>query len=72
MPFTSSEIETGRKLFTGDWQFVAAAGRGMTPPPGYFERIREICDRHEIVFIADEVVTGFGRTGKNFGIEPPQ
>ena len=48
---------------------VAAAGPGMTPPTGYFERIRAICDRHDILFIADEVVTGFGRTGKNFGIE---
>jgi adenosylmethionine-8-amino-7-oxononanoate aminotransferase len=48
---------------------VAAAGPAMTPPPGYFERIREICDEHDILFIADEVVTGFGRTGTNFGIE---
>ena len=48
---------------------VAAAGPGMTPPAGYFERIRAICDEHDILFIADEVVTGFGRTGRNFGIE---
>jgi adenosylmethionine-8-amino-7-oxononanoate aminotransferase len=48
---------------------VAAAGPGMTPPPGYFERIRAVCDEHDILFIADEVVTGFGRTGKNFGIQ---
>jgi adenosylmethionine-8-amino-7-oxononanoate aminotransferase len=48
---------------------VAAAGPGITPQPGYFQRIREICDRHEIVMICDEVVTGFGRTGRNFGIE---
>jgi adenosylmethionine-8-amino-7-oxononanoate aminotransferase len=48
---------------------VAAAGAGMTPPEGYFARIRDICDRHDILFIADEVVTGFGRTGTNFGIE---
>lgn len=38
-------------------------------PDGYFERIREICDEHNILFIADEVITGFGRTGKPFGIE---
>jgi adenosylmethionine-8-amino-7-oxononanoate aminotransferase len=48
---------------------VAAAGPGISPPPGYFERVREICDRHDILFIADEVVTGWGRTGKWFGIE---
>lgn len=48
---------------------VAAAGPGITPQPGYWQRIREICDRHDIVMIADEVVTGFGRTGRNFGIE---
>jgi adenosylmethionine-8-amino-7-oxononanoate aminotransferase len=48
---------------------VAAAGPGITPRPGYYERIREVCDRHDIVMIADEVVTGWGRTGRNFGIE---
>lgn len=48
---------------------VAAAGPGVTPPPGYFERIREICDRYDILFIADEVVTGLGRTGENFAID---
>lgn len=48
---------------------VAAAAPGLTPPPGYFERLREICDEHEILFISDEVVTGWGRTGKTFGIE---
>jgi adenosylmethionine-8-amino-7-oxononanoate aminotransferase len=48
---------------------VAAAGPGLTPPPGYYERIREICRANEILFISDEVVTGWGRTGKTFGIE---
>lgn len=48
---------------------VAAAGPAMTPAPGYFERVREICDRYDMLFIADEVVTGWGRTGKWFGIE---
>lgn len=47
----------------------AAAAPGLTPPPGYFERIREICDEFDVIFIADEVVTGMGRTGENFGIE---
>lgn len=48
---------------------VAAAGPGITPQPGYYERIREVCDCHDIVMICDEVVTGWGRTGRNFGIE---
>jgi adenosylmethionine-8-amino-7-oxononanoate aminotransferase len=49
---------------------VVGATMGAVPAtPGYFERIREICDRHGVVFIADEVMTGFGRTGRNFGIE---
>jgi adenosylmethionine-8-amino-7-oxononanoate aminotransferase len=48
---------------------VAAAGPALTPPPGYFERIREICDAHDILFISDEIVTGWGRTGRMFGIE---
>ena len=42
---------------------------GVAPPPDYFPMIREICDRHNILMIVDEVVTGFGRTGRNFGID---
>jgi adenosylmethionine-8-amino-7-oxononanoate aminotransferase len=41
----------------------------VDPPPDYFRVIREICDRYGILFIADEVITGFGRTGRNFGID---
>jgi adenosylmethionine-8-amino-7-oxononanoate aminotransferase len=49
---------------------VVGATLGAAPaPPGYFQRIREICDRYEVLFIADEVMTGFGRTGRRFGIE---
>ncbi|GAB17216.1 putative aminotransferase [Gordonia effusa NBRC 100432] len=40
----------------------------MVPPPGYLAGVREICDRHGIVFVADEVMAGFGRTGKWFAI----
>jgi adenosylmethionine-8-amino-7-oxononanoate aminotransferase len=39
------------------------------PQPGYFARIREICDRYGVLFICDEVLTGAGRTGRFFGIE---
>jgi adenosylmethionine-8-amino-7-oxononanoate aminotransferase len=40
------------------------------PEPGYFRRIREICDRHQVLFIADEVLVGAGRTGTWSAIEP--
>ncbi|WP_282783934.1 MULTISPECIES: aspartate aminotransferase family protein [unclassified Nocardia] len=41
----------------------------MVPPPGYVAGVRELCDRHGIVLIADEVMAGFGRTGKWFAIQ---
>jgi taurine--2-oxoglutarate transaminase len=41
----------------------------MPPPPGYLQGVRELCDRHGIVYIADEVMAGFGRTGKWFAFE---
>lgn len=44
---------------------VAAA----VPPPDYFKRIREICDRYDVLLILDEVITAFGRMGKYFAIE---
>lgn len=49
---------------------VVGATLGTVPAPeGYFKVIREICDKYGVLFIADEVMTGFGRTGRNFGIE---
>ncbi|CAM5489666.1 aminotransferase class III-fold pyridoxal phosphate-dependent enzyme [Streptomyces abikoensis] len=47
----------------------------MVPPPGYLPGVREICDRHGIVFVLDEVMAGFGRTGRwfaadHFGVVP--
>lgn len=41
----------------------------MTPPPGYLAGVRELCDRHGIVFILDEVMAGFGRTGAWFAAD---
>jgi adenosylmethionine-8-amino-7-oxononanoate aminotransferase len=43
---------------------------GSTPRPEYFKRVREICDRHDVLFVADEVLVGVGRTGTWWAIEP--
>src|SRR4030095_14799001 len=54
--------------------FIAEPMSGATlgavaPPAGYFARIREICDTHGVLLIADEIMTGCGRTGRNFAME---
>jgi putrescine aminotransferase len=46
---------------------IQGAGGVIVPPPNYWPRVREVCDRHGVLLIADEVVTGFGRTGHMFG-----
>jgi len=48
---------------------IMAGGGVLVPPAGYFEAIQSILKKYEILFIADEVVTGFGRTGKMFGTQ---
>lgn len=48
---------------------VQGAGGVIVPPFDYFPRIREICDQYDVLLISDEVITGFGRTGKWFGLE---
>ena len=48
---------------------VKGAGGVWTPSDDYFHKVREICDRYEVLFIADEVITGFGRTGRWFALE---
>jgi adenosylmethionine-8-amino-7-oxononanoate aminotransferase len=47
---------------------VQGAGGLMVPQDDYFPRIREICDKYDVLFMADEVITGFGRLGKWFGL----
>ncbi|MDQ0217958.1 aspartate aminotransferase family protein [Peribacillus cavernae] len=54
---------------------IGAAGAAIAPPDGYFPEIKRICEKYEVLFIADEVMTGFGRTGKmlacdHWGVEP--
>jgi adenosylmethionine-8-amino-7-oxononanoate aminotransferase len=48
---------------------VSAACGVVVPPPEYLPRLREICDRHGVLLILDEIITGFGRTGKMFAAE---
>ena len=48
---------------------VQGAGGVIVPPPDYFARIREICAQYDVLLIADDVITGFGRTGRWFGLE---
>jgi adenosylmethionine-8-amino-7-oxononanoate aminotransferase len=54
---------------------IGSTVTGVVPVPEYYRRIREICDRYEVLFIADEVLTGYGRTGRwlaieHWGVEP--
>lgn len=47
---------------------VGTTAVGLVPPPDYYRRIREICDRYDVLFVADEVLCGYGRTGTAFAI----
>lgn len=68
-----AEIETLIKD-AGGAEYVAAffaepiygAGGVITPPVGYFQALRKLCDQHDILLVADEVITGYGRTGEWF------
>ena len=48
---------------------VMGAGGAIIPPEGYFEKINAVLAKYDVLFISDEVITGFGRTGKMFGTE---
>lgn len=48
---------------------VGASGGVMVPPDGYWEAVRSLCEEHDILLIMDEVMTGFGRTGVDFGFQ---
>ncbi len=81
--FTVGQPETGAELADDLQRFVDLHGADsiaacivepiagstgvLVPPKGYLKRLREICDQHHILLIFDEVICGFGRTGKPFG-----
>ncbi|MEH7403222.1 MULTISPECIES: aspartate aminotransferase family protein [Bacillaceae] len=48
---------------------IGAAGGAIVPSKGYYQRIKAICEKYDILLIADEVMTGLGRTGKMFAME---
>ena len=48
---------------------VQGAGGVIVPQDDYFPRVREICDEYDVLLVSDEVITGFGRTGRMFGLE---
>ena len=48
---------------------VQNSGGCFTPPPGYFQRVREICDKHDVLLVSDEVICAFGRLGTMFGCD---
>ena len=45
---------------------IAGSTGTLVPPKGYLQRLREICDKHGILLVFDEVITGWGRTGSPF------
>jgi adenosylmethionine-8-amino-7-oxononanoate aminotransferase len=48
---------------------VQNSGGCFPPPPGYFQRVREICDRHDVLLVSDEVICAFGRLGTTFACD---
>ncbi|RIX31125.1 aspartate aminotransferase family protein [Amnibacterium setariae] len=48
---------------------VQNSGGCFPPPPGYFQRVREICDRHDVLLVSDEVICAFGRIGSTFACD---
>jgi adenosylmethionine-8-amino-7-oxononanoate aminotransferase len=70
-----AELEKGIEAANGEVAaFILEPVSGATlgavvPPPGYLQSVAEICRRHGVLLIADEVMTGMGRTGRNFAVE---
>src|SRR6202040_1605232 len=71
----SAELEKAIEAAQGEAAaFIVEPVSGATlgavvPPPGYLQSVAEICNRHGVLLIADEVMTGMGRTGRHFAID---
>ena len=71
----AAELERAIEFTNGEaagfiFEPISGATLGaVVPPPGYLQSIAEICRRHGLLLIADEVMTGMGRTGRNFAVE---
>jgi adenosylmethionine-8-amino-7-oxononanoate aminotransferase len=71
----AAELENAIESANGEaaafiFEPVSGATLGaVVPPPGYLKQIAEVCRQHSVLLIADEVMTGMGRTGRNFAIE---
>ena len=71
----AAELERAIEVANGEaaafiFEPVSGATLGaVTPPPGYLQSVAEICKRHGVLLIADEVMTGMGRTGRNLAVE---
>lgn len=63
------EMEGPHNIAAVFMESVTGTNGGFIPPPEYWPRVREICDKYGILLVADEVFTGFGRTGKWFAVE---
>ncbi len=63
------ETQTSKQVAAFIAETIQGNGGIITPPPGYFKRVKEILDKYDILFICDEVQTGFARTGRMFAIE---
>ena len=75
-PATAAADELERAILAEGADTVAlflvepvCGGGAYVPPSGYFKRIREICDKYDVLLAADEVITGFGRTGRMFALD---
>lgn len=63
-------FEGGAKRVAAFWgEPIVGANGVIVPPDGYWQKVREICDRYEVLLVCDEVMAGFGRTGKWFSID---
>ncbi len=63
------ELEGGHTIAAVFLETVAGANGVIIPPAGYLSTVREACDRHGAFLVCDEVLTGFGRTGRTFAFE---